>query len=158
MSVQLTARQHLEKRGAFYYILAYIFIFITSVIFQYAASVQIKAIMVNVIMSSFNIMLAIVIFKRKSLGLKVVVLPWVVGFLSLLSPIAVKFSYALKEGWTFAVQSSNSSALMVLFVIMLYLFYQPGLFKFFSIVAISSWIALLYLAWINGAEYHWNSV
>ncbi|PKL19040.1 MAG: hypothetical protein CVV49_02855 [Spirochaetae bacterium HGW-Spirochaetae-5] len=158
MSAQLTARQHLEKRGAFYYILAYIFIFIISVIFQHAASVQIKAIMVNVIMSSFNIMLSIIVFRWKSRGEKVVVLPWIIGFLSLLSPIAVKFSYALKEGWTFAVQSSNSSALMVLFVIMLYLFYQPRLFKFFGVVAISSWVALLYFAWINGAEYHWNSV
>jgi methyl-accepting chemotaxis protein len=157
MSVQLTARQHLEKRGAFYYILAYLFVFVISVIFQYVASVRFSAILVNIFISSINLMLAYIIFYRKSRTLKVRILPWILGLTSLSAPIAVKFSYAFKEGWTFAVQSSNSSAMMILFVIMLYLFYQPNLYKFYSFISIGSWILLLYLAYINGAEYHWDS-
>jgi methyl-accepting chemotaxis protein len=157
MGGQLTARQHLEKRGAFYYILAFSAVFLISVLFQYLASVRFAAILVNICMSSLNLTMAIAIYYKKSRGQKVVVLPWILGFTSLAAPIAVKFSYAFKEGWTFAVQSTNSTTLMVLLVVMLYLFYQPKLYKFFSFMSIASWILLLYLAYINGAEYHWDS-
>ncbi|HNX25763.1 MAG TPA: methyl-accepting chemotaxis protein, partial [Spirochaetota bacterium] len=157
MSVQLTARQHLEKRGAFYYILVYVFIFIFSVIFQYTAGVNLKSISVNIVISSLNVFLAIVIFIRKSRGLKVQILPWVLGFTSLSTPIAVKYSYAFKDGWTFALQSTNSTTMMILFVMMLYLFYQPNLYKFYGVICIGNWILMLYLGYINGAEYHWDS-
>ena len=153
MSVQLTARQHLEKRGAFYYILAYSFIFFISVLFQYLAGVRLKAIFLTIILHSINLSLACIIFYKKSRGLKANIIPWILGFTSISAPIAVKYSYAMKEGWTFAVQSNNSTSLMVLFVIMLYLFYQPNLYKFFSILSLGNWILVLYLAYINGAEY-----
>lgn len=157
MSVKLTPRQQLERRGAFYYIVAYVFIFLLAALFQFVAGVRFKAIMINVLISSINITLAVIIYYRKSRGLKVKIIPWILGFTSLSTPIAVKFSYAMKEGWTFAVQSTNSTAMMVLFVIMLYLFYQPNLYKFFSFISLGSWVLLLYLAYINGAEYHWDS-
>jgi len=157
MSIQLTARQHLEKRGAFYYIIAFSVVFFFAVLFQYLAGVRFKSILLNIIINSFNLTIAFIIYYRKSRGFKVKILPWILGFTSISAPIAVKFSYALKDGWTFAVQSSNSTSIMVLFVVMLYLFYQPNLFKFYSILSIASWILLLYLAYINGAEYHWDS-
>lgn len=157
MSVQLTARQHLEKRGAFYYILAYSIIFFISVLFQYLAGVRLKAIFLTITLHSINLSLACIIFYKKSRGLKANIIPWFLGFASISAPIAVKYSYAMKEGWTFAVQSNNSTSMMVLFVVMLYLYYQPRLYKFFTIMALGNWILVLYLAYINGAEFHWDS-
>jgi len=157
MDGRLTARQHLEKKGAFYYILAFLAVFFFAVLFQSLAGVRFKAILVNIIISTFNLAMTSAISYKKSHGLKVKILPWILGFTSISAPIAVKFSYAFKEGWTFAVQSSNSTSIMVLFVVMLYLFYQPNLFKFYSIISIGSWILLLYMAYINGAEFHWDS-
>ncbi len=157
MSINLTARQHLEKRGAYYYILAYIVIFFFSVFFQYLAGVRFQAILLTAALHSINLVLAFIIYFKKSRGLKVNIIPWFLGFTSIAAPVAVKYSYAIKEGWTFAVQSTNSTALMILFVVMLYLFYQPVLYKFFSTIAVLNWILVLYLAYINGAEYHWDS-
>jgi len=157
MNDNLTARQHLERRGAYYYIWAYAVSFLVATLFQYISGVRISAILVNVFISIINLSLAFIIFYKKSRGVKANVLPWILGFTSLSAPIAVKYSYAFKEGWTFAVQSTNSTALMVLFVIMLYLYYQPNLFKFYAIISLGSWLLLLYLAYINGADYHWDS-
>ncbi|HNX22677.1 MAG TPA: methyl-accepting chemotaxis protein [Spirochaetota bacterium] len=157
MSVKLTARQYLEKKGAFYYLLAFAAVFFLAVLFQSLAGVRFKAILLVCFINSINLILAFIIYYKKSRGLKANLIPWILGFTSVSGPIIIKFSYAFKEGWTFAVQSTNSTSLMVLYVIMLYLFYQPNLFKFFSFASIASWICILYLAYINGAEFYWDS-
>jgi len=77
--------------------------------------------------------------------------------LSISAVLATKYNYAAQYNWTFAVQSVNSTFVLVLFVAMLYLFYQPWLFKFFSTFTIINWIIFLYLAYINGAEFYWHS-
>lgn len=157
MMVQLTARQHLEKRGALIYFLTYAILFFFSFTFQILADINFKDILPGIVVNSFNLSLSYFVFYKKSRGVKANITPWVLGFTSLCAPIAVKYNYVFDSGWTFAAQSSNCTLVMVAFAAMLYLFYQPNLFKFYSIVAMGNWLLFLYLAYINGGEFHWNS-
>lgn len=157
MSIQLTARQHLEKRGAFLYFLAYVILFIFSVLFQTLAGVSFIEKLPGIIVNSFSICLSYYVFYKKSKGERANVIPWFLGFVSICGPIALKYGYAISGGWTYAAQSMNSTLMMVVFAVMLYLFYQPNLFKFYSVFAVGNWILFLYLAYINGAEIHWES-
>lgn len=157
MSTKLTARQHLEKRGAFFYMVAYAILFVLSFSFQIAAGVSAKEVLPNIVVNSISLMLAFFVYYRKSNGVKVTIIPWILGFVSICAPLAVKYNYAMSGGWTYAAQSSNSTLVMIAFAAMLYLFYQPTLFKFYSFFAIANWILFLYLAYINGAELYWHS-
>lgn len=157
MGVELTARQQLEKRGAFFYSLTYAVLFFFSVTTQILTGLGAKEIIPGVVVNSFNIGLSFYILYRKSNGLKAVIIPWLLGFTSLCAPLAVKYNYVFNDGWTFAAQSNNTTTVMVAFAAMLYLFYQPKLFKFYSVFAISNWILFMYLAYTHGGEFHWNS-
>jgi len=157
MSIELTARQHLEKRGAFFYSLTYAILFFFSFMGQIIAGLGTREIMPGIVVNSFNLGLSILVYYKKSRGAKANIIPWVLGFTSLCAPLAVKYNYISSSGWTFAAQSSNTTLVMVLFAGMLYLFYQPNLFKFYSVFAIANWLLFLYLAYINGGEFHWDS-
>ncbi len=157
MKIELTARQHLEERGAFLYMIGYAILFVFSFICQVAAGVSAKEVLPSIVVNSLSLMLAFFVFNKKRKGEKVFITTWILGFISISAPMAVKYNYALSGGWTYAAQSNNSTLVMIAFAAMLYLFYQPKLFKFFSVFAIANWILFLYLAHINGAELYWNS-
>lgn len=152
MNIELTARQHLEKRGAFFFMIAYGILFVSSFTLQLATKLPFKEIIPGIVINSFNMILAITVFYKKKNGKKANIIPWILGFVSVNAPLLVKYNYALHEGWTFAIQSTNTSIMMVGFAVMLYLFYQPNLYKFYAFFSVSNWILFLYLAYINGAE------
>lgn len=157
MEIRLTARQHLEKRGAFFYIIAYSILFVSSFSLQIIAGLSIKEIIPNIVVNSTALALAFFIYYRKSRGVKVVIIPWILGFISVSAPLAVKYNYMIQGGWTYAVQSTNSTMAMIAFAAMLYLFYQPHLFRFYSFYAMFNWILFIYLAYKNGAEIYFIS-
>ena len=142
MSVELTARQHLEKRGAFIYFLAYIILFIFSVLFQTLAGVSFSEKLPGIVVNSFSICLSFYVYYKKKQGARANRIPWVLGFVSICGPVALKYNYAMSGGWTYAAQSMNSTLMIVAFAVMLYLFYQPNLFKFYSVFAIGNWISV----------------
>jgi methyl-accepting chemotaxis protein len=154
MSIQLTARQHLEKRGAFFFLIAYGILFFFSFTLQIVTGLPYKEIIPGIAINSFNMILASIVFYKKKNGRKADIIPWILGFVSVSAPLLVKYNYALHEGWTFAVQSTNTSIMMVGFAVMLYLFYQPNLYKFYAFLSVGNWILFLYLANLNGAEIH----
>jgi len=157
MKYQLTARQELERKGAFFYILSYSIMFITSLSFQLMAGLNFKEVLPSIVINSINLTLGFLVYRKKRKGEKAYIIPWFIAFLSISTVLATKYNYAAQYNWTFAVQSVNSTFILVLFVAMLYLFYQPWLFKFFSTFTIINWIIFLYLAYINGAEFYWHS-
>ena len=63
--MEYTPRQLLEIKGAFYYLIALSSIFIISLILQYFGVAGFRAILANIIVNSFNILLAIIIYIRK---------------------------------------------------------------------------------------------
>jgi len=155
--MRYTPRQRLEIQGAFYYIIGYVVTFIIAVSFQYIANVGARAIVMNIIISSLNIALAALIYLRKKNKLKAEILPWILGFTTTLAPIGVRYNHAFIDGWTFAAQSINTTGILIAFIILLSFFYNPKLFRFFSIYAIFNWVLFIYLAYLNGAEFYWFS-
>lgn len=152
MSIELTARQHLEKRGVFFFMIAYGLLFIFSLLLQIASGLPVSQVIPSIIVNTINLLLAFVVFNKKRKGEKAIIIPWILGFITVSVPLLMKYNYVLHDGWTFAVQSTSSSVLMVGFAVMLYLFYQPHLYRFFAFYSIINWIIFLYLAYINGAE------
>ncbi|MCL1833872.1 MAG: methyl-accepting chemotaxis protein [Leptospirales bacterium] len=150
-------RQLLEIKGAFYYIIGFLVTFISAVSFQIFGAAGLQAILMTIIISSLNLVIAIIIFIRKRSGLKVTLLPWILGFTTTITPIAVKYQYAYLDGWTFATRSINTTGVLIIFVVLLSLFFQPKLFRFFGVYAIFNWSLFLYLAWLNGADIHFQS-
>jgi methyl-accepting chemotaxis protein len=53
--------------------------------------------------------------------------------------------------------SYNTTTLMICLIVMLYLFYQPRLYLFYSLFAIFNWLLFLYLAQKNGALLQMNT-
>ncbi|MCL2155631.1 MAG: methyl-accepting chemotaxis protein [Leptospirales bacterium] len=157
--MEYTPRQRLEIDGAFYYIIGLSTIFIISAMLQYItlSSAGLKSILTNLIVNSFNLAIAIIIYIKKRRKLEVTILPWILGFTTITAPLAVRYNHAFVDGWTFAVRSINTSAVLITFVILLSFFYKPKLLKFFSVVAISNWLLFLYIAYLNGAELHLHS-
>ncbi|MCL2155376.1 MAG: methyl-accepting chemotaxis protein [Leptospirales bacterium] len=157
--MEYTPRQQLEIRGAFYYIIGLSTICIVSAIMQYISmsSAGIKPILSNIIVNSFNVFLAIIIYIKKRKRLEVTILPWILGFITIIGPLAVRYNHAFMDGWTFASQSINTTAALIAFVILLSFFYRPKLFKFFSILAIFNWLLFLVIAYLNGAELYFYS-
>jgi methyl-accepting chemotaxis protein len=152
MSIELTARQHLERRGAFFFLIAYGILFVSSFTLQFATKLPFKDILPGILINSLNMVLASIVYYKKKNGKKANIIPWFLGFISISAPLLVKYNYALHEGWTFAVQSTNTSIMMVGFAVMLYLFYQPNLYRFYAFISVGNWIFFIYLAYINGAE------
>jgi len=157
MKHELTARQELEIRGVFYYMVAYGIIFAGSHITQFIAKVPVRQMIPAITISTINMTMAFIVYRNKLAGKKSEILPWVIGFLSVSSALSTKYSYAGSLGWTFAAQSYNSTIIMVTFAIMLYLFYQKNLYRFFAVFTMVNLILFFYIAYTKGAEIHYVS-
>jgi len=157
MNIELTARQHLEKRGAFFFLVAYGILFVSSFTLQMVSGLPFNQILPNIVVSSINMTLAAIIFYKKKNGKKANILPWFLGFIGVNTPLMVKYNYVIHDGWTFAVQSYNTTMLMVGTAVMLYLFYQKNLYKFYAFLCIGNIALFLFLAYRNGADIHLNT-
>jgi len=155
--MEYTPRQRLEIRGAFSYVIAFSIVMFFATILQIVANAGAAAITLNLIITSMNVLIAVIIYRRKKRNLRATILPWIIGFTTTILPIAVKYNYAMSDGWTFAARSANTSAILVAFVILLAFFYNPRLFRFFSIYAIFNWSLFLFLAYRGGAQIHFSS-
>jgi len=155
--MEYTPRQNIEIKGAFYYIIGLSATFICSVAFQYFGAAGLRAILLSVVITSLNVIMAIIVYIRKRNGIKVTIIPWILGFTTTLAPIAVKYHHAITDGWTFASRSINTTGVLVVFVILLSFFFQTNLYRFFIVYAIFNWILFLYLAYINGAEIYFQT-
>ncbi|MCL2155378.1 MAG: methyl-accepting chemotaxis protein [Leptospirales bacterium] len=152
--MKYTPRQLLEIKGAFYYIIGLSTIFVTSILLQYIGNAGLKPILANFVINSSNLILAIIVYVKKKNELEVTILPWILGFTTCLGPLAIRYNHAFLDGWTFASGSVNTTGALIAYAVLLYLFYQPNLYKFFGIFAVANWIFFLFIAYLNGAEFH----
>ncbi|MGQ9843898.1 MAG: methyl-accepting chemotaxis protein [Spirochaetota bacterium] len=79
------------------------------------------------------------------------------GFISLTIPLAAKFAYAQKYDWTFALESYNSSVLMVILLVMLQLYFNRRLMAFYTVYVVVTWTAFVLVAIAYGADIHWDA-
>lgn len=157
-NITMTAKQRLEYKGSRTYLMIYSMLTVISVMFLVIGKVPINEILTTTSILILSMLLALLIFLKKRKGAESNVLPWLLGFLTIIAPLMGKFKYGMHLGWTYAAQSSNSSALVAVCVVLMYLFYNPRLFKTIAIVAFSMWGIFVFTAYHNGADYRIYSV
>ncbi|MEW6525529.1 MAG: methyl-accepting chemotaxis protein [Spirochaetota bacterium] len=157
METKYTARQVLEIKSSGTYIILFIIIAVIAHIFQILGKVDILEILRLSFISTICILLAYFIYKRKKLLKSTGVFEWILGFISVNIPLAAKFAYAQKYDWTFALESYNSSVLMVILLVMLQLYFNRRLMAFYTGYTVVTWTAFVLVAIAHGAVIHWDA-
>ncbi len=157
MKTNYTARQVLEINSNGTYIVLFITIAIIAHIFQFVSKVDIIEILRLSFVSGVCVFLAYIIYKRKKLLKAAGIFEWLLGFISISVPLAAKFAYAQKYDWTFALESYNSSVLMVILLVLLQLYYNRRLMAFYTGYTVVTWTAFLLVAIAHGADIHWDA-
>lgn len=153
-STPYTPFEILQIKGSFTYFIGLIITMIVAVSFLILSQISVSDIIKPTLIYCIAVILAFVIFRNKKQRKSATLLTWIVGFLTLLVPIVAKYNYGYNIGWTFAVQSYNSTALLIIMVVLLYLQYDKKVFLFYSCFAIANWAFFFYWALRNGAEVH----
>lgn len=144
----------LQIKGSFMYLLILSTCTLVAMTFMYIARVPILDILKPLAIDFTAVIIAYFIYRRKKARKKTTLHAWITAFLTILVPVLAKYNYGRESGWTFAIQSYNSTALLIVLIIMLYLLYDRRLFIFFSIFALANWAFFFYWAAANGAELH----
>ncbi len=152
----------LEIKGSFLYIISLIVLSLFANGFQIIAKVDMRGVVVPAVANVFNILIAIIIYLRKKSRKSVHILPWIVGFTTVTIPILAKYNYVRmigynSDGWTFAMESYNTSILFVIFVCILYLLYNRRVFIVYAVYAIVNWTAFIFIAISQGAVIHMDA-
>lgn len=154
IQIEYTPFEILQIKGSHMYFIGIIVVTLIAIVFMAVSKVAVIDIVKPTSIDIIAIILAYIIFRRKKIRKKTVILSWVTALLTILVPIVAKYNYGYNSGWTFALQSYNSSILLVVLVILLYLQYNKKLFIFFSVFAIANWCFFFYWAIMNGGEAH----
>ncbi|HOR92702.1 MAG TPA: methyl-accepting chemotaxis protein, partial [Spirochaetota bacterium] len=157
MDTQYTSRQILEIKSSGTYIILFILIALIAHVFQFIAKVDLFEILKLSFASIICLLIAYSIYKRKKTLKRTEILEWLLGFITLTIPLAAKFAYATTYDWTFALESYNSSILLIIFMVLLQLYFNKRLVAFYSSYAIVTWVAFLLLAIAHGADIHWDA-
>ncbi len=157
VSREVSARERLEIQGTFAYWLLTMLVLGTALAFLLITRVSFMEFIVPAVIIVFNISFSLVIFIRRRSGHSINILTWIVCGLNLMQPIVAKYNYAKNVDWTYAAQSYNSTAMLVILVVMTYLFYNKKLYVFYWIIGFVSWFVFFFFAYQKGAEFHWHS-
>jgi methyl-accepting chemotaxis protein len=154
-----TAWEALEIKGSFQYFVFLCILAVVAVVFMVVSKMDLASILRPLSAIGMGIVLAYVIYHRKKRGKSGGALPWIVAFITSIIPVAQKYLYAANgawtpDAWTFAAESYNSSIMIVVMVVLLYLFYNKRLFGVFAAFSLANWILFFYLAYRSGAAMH----
>lgn len=160
-----SAMEVLEIKGAFLYFVSLIVLTMIATGFQLIAQVKFMGWFPPLVANTINMGIAFVIYSKKKAQKKASVLPWIVGFTTVTLPIFAKYNYVkticgnmeCADGWTFALESYNTSILFIIFVTLLYLFYNRKVFIFYAVYAILMWSLFIFIAVSMGADIHVNA-
>ncbi len=141
-------------KGSFLYFIGLIVLCIISNVFLFVSKIPLTETIKPMSVYIVCMVLGFFIYQGRKKRKKREVLAWIVGLLTVAVPIIAKYNYGKQYGWTFAVQSYNSTALLIIFVMLLYLLYNKRVFIFYSIFAIANWSFFFYYAIKNGADVH----
>ncbi len=153
-----TAKESLHIKMAFAYLTALSLTLFTGVSFLIYSRVPAAEVVPVLVLSLFCIGLAFIFFRLKKHKKDSKVIPWVLSIITVLMPFVTKLKYASAFGWTFALQSYNSSMLLILLAFFTCLFLREKLFVFILILVISIWSLILYMGLTEGAEFSWNMI
>lgn len=157
MKTQYTARQIMEIKSSGFYIISFFAIALIAHIFQFIARVDTLEVLRLTFGSTICVILAYIIYKRKKKQKPTGVFEWILGFITINIPLAAKYAYTQKYDWTFALESYNSSVLLVILLVILQLYFNRRLIAFYTIYVIITWTAFLVIAIAHGADVHWDA-
>lgn len=155
--LKYTARQILEIKGAFLYFILLVSTTAIASSFQLLANIALAGIVAPLVMNLIAVTSAYIAYHKKKQNIRSKYLPWVAAFINVAVPILAKYNYG-RIDWTFAVESYNSSILLVFNIIIIQLQYDKKLFRFFAVFGIINWIIFYYVAYLNGAVMHLDAM
>ncbi len=144
----------LHIKGSFTYFIGLIVLLIITNTFLLLSKIPLSETIKPMSIYFIAITLAYLIYSGRKKRKSREYLAWFAGLVTIAVPIIAKFNYGAQYGWTFALQSYNSTALLIIFIVLLHLLYNKRLFIFYSIIAIGSWSFFFYYAVSHGAEVH----
>jgi methyl-accepting chemotaxis protein len=153
-----TAREILEIKGSLRYFLLVVGASALAFVFQIAARVYARAILLPVISSIFCSILAFIIFTRKKNRRASSLLSWVTAFLMINLPIAAKYNYASVMDWRYAAESYHIAAIAVFSLVIIQFLYNRKLFMAMAVYLFVHWAVFLFLASEQGVTMHMLSV
>ncbi len=158
MGKHYTASEALQIKTTFAYFIALSMTMTTAIGFLIAAKMPIKDILPQSIAAFFCIGLAFTQYRLKTHRKDSLIIPWIVSFVTLAVPFIAKIKYSMTHGWTFVLGAYNTSALIVVMVLITCLFLREKLFLAVCTVAIICWSVFIYVALNSGAEYSWDAI
>ncbi|HPS87493.1 MAG TPA: methyl-accepting chemotaxis protein [Spirochaetota bacterium] len=158
MNTKYTARESLQIRAYLTYLVSLIMTMTVALTFQIIAHVPMHELLPIIIAAVICVSIAYVIYHNIKRHKESDVLIWILSFITLLIPFIAKAGYAKKFGWTFVLESYNSSVVVVVMIFISSLFLKERLFKVISVTGISVWSLFVYLAVTRGAVYSYNAV
>ena len=153
-----TARETLEIKGSFLYLVLIGIIASISIVFQVMASVNPVNYLFTAVFGLTMITLALFIYRGKKRGKHADALKWTVALLSVLFTIVSKYNYARSMDWTYAAQCYHLSALSVCFIAIQQFLYNRKIIIASALIFFINWIFFLYLAHANGVTFYPQSV
>jgi methyl-accepting chemotaxis protein len=131
---------------------------LTAITFQVIAKVSAAEILPIVFITVICITLSFMIYHNKKKHKDSGILIWILSFITLSIPFIAKMGYVRKFGWTLALESYNSSIVIVFMIFISSLFLKNRLFQVISVTGITIWSVFVYIALKSGAEFSYNVV
>lgn len=153
-----TARESLQVKMSFTYMISLTMGLLSAVTFQIIAKVALKEILPIIITTGICISLSYLVYRNREKRIESNLMIWILSFITLSIAFFAKAGYARKFGWTLALESYNSSAVIVFMIVLSSLFLKQRLFQIISITGITAWSFFVFIALNRGAEYSYNVI
>lgn len=153
-----TEKELLHIKTYFAYMVSVSIILFIGIGFQIASGMTFTEYFPTLVPAIVAILIAFRIYWKSKNKKKATFLMYLVSFMTVIAPLFAKFKYAGAFGWTFALSSYNSSALLLMLMFITALFLDEKLFIIISIFSNTAWALFIYIAISKGAEYSYDSI
>ena len=157
MNKTYDAKETLLIKTSFSYMVSFAITMGVGIAFLFISKVSIKETIGPIVITILCCALSYITYRRLKVRKDATLTIWLTSFFSIAIPLVAKFKYAASLGWTFALSSYNSSALLVIMVFLCSLYLREKLLMTITIVSTLVWSVFVYLAVTNGADYSFDA-
>ncbi len=157
MNTTYNARETLYIKTSFSYMVSFTATMFVGILFLFISKVSISEIIGPILITFICCSLSFLSYRLYKNKKNPTIPIWITSLLSISIPLVAKFKYAASFGWTFALSSYNSSALLVIMVFLCSLYLREKLLLTITIISTATWTLFVILAVKNGAEYSFDA-
>lgn len=157
-SAKYTGKEALNIKTSFAYMVSVIIIMVIAIGFQISSGMTFAEFFPPLVLTITTVLISFLIYRKSKKRKKATFLMYLVSFLTVIAPLFAKFKYAGTFGWTFALSSYNTSALLLMLMFITALFLDEKLFIIISIFSNTAWALFIYIAISKGAQYSHDSI